>query len=118
MQSKRIEQMLADAVFQRIKQRPELEQTFHPNRRWRFDLFYPKQKLAIEVDGGFHASIGANRRDAHKRNAAMEAGIRVLTYPASAVTTKKRLPRIVTQICRVLCGVNDFDQSGTVLDGD
>lgn len=31
---------------------PEQETRFHPVRRWRFDLAYPAQKVAVEIEGG------------------------------------------------------------------
>jgi hypothetical protein len=30
----------------------EMEYTFHPKRRWRFDLAFPERKIAAEIDGG------------------------------------------------------------------
>lgn len=27
---------------------------FDPNRRWRFDMCYPEEKIAVEVDGGIY----------------------------------------------------------------
>lgn len=31
---------------------PVLEHVFHPRRKWRFDLCWPAEKVAVEVDGG------------------------------------------------------------------
>ena len=30
------------------------EHRFHPARRWRFDLFFEKERVAVEVDGGIY----------------------------------------------------------------
>lgn len=114
----RVEDVLAAALEKAYGRKPEIEYQFHPTRRWRFDIAFVDQRLAVEVDGKFHASLSANRKDAEKHNAALEAGWRVLRYPASAVLTKKRLPRIVEQIGRVLCGTHDPESAGCVLVGD
>lgn len=113
-----VPQLLARALNKRIGKRPTLEYRFHPSRMWRADLAFVRQKLLIEVDGSRHASLARHRKDAAKRNAAVEMGYKVLTYPAGAVLTKCRLPLIVEQIYRVLCGACDPSQSGTVLDGN
>ena len=31
---------------------PTLEYVFHPSRKWRFDLAWPKLKVAVEIEGG------------------------------------------------------------------
>lgn len=59
----------------------EREYRFHPVRRWRFDLAWPGQRVAVEVDGGqFVARGGWHNSDAdrEKMNAAAIAGWRVL----------------------------------------
>ena len=114
----RVEDVLAAAIENAYHRKPEVEYAFHPTRKWRFDCAFPDLRLAVEVDGAFHASLSANRKDAEKHNAALEAGWRVLRYPASAVLTKKRLPRIVEQVGRVLMGVSDTDSAACVLVGD
>jgi hypothetical protein len=58
------------------------------------------------------------RRDAEKYNAAVEAGWKVLIYPADAVCTHKRRARIVEQIGRIAGGIRDDALSGCVLTGD
>lgn len=32
-------------------EQPEKEYRFHPERRWRFDRAWPKQKVAVELEG-------------------------------------------------------------------
>jgi len=34
---------------------PQCEHKFHPARTWRFDFAWPKQKIALEVNGGIWA---------------------------------------------------------------
>lgn len=115
MSERRVEDILADALDERFGVRPETEYEFHPSRSWRFDVAYPSRKLAIELDGRWHLRHVQQRRDCEKRNAAIESGYRVLVYPASAVTTKCRLPRIVEQIVRVACDLDDPEASAEVL---
>ena len=31
---------------------PTYELKFHPTRKWRFDVAFPKRMVAVEVDGG------------------------------------------------------------------
>lgn len=113
----RVEDVLAAALEKAYGQRPETEYHFC-DRGWRLDVAYPEQKLAVEIDGRFHLSYKRHRQDCEKRNAAKAAGWVVLAYPASAITTKKRLPRIVEQIGRMLSGVHDSDADACVLVGD
>ena len=40
---------------------PEREFRFHPTRKWRFDLAYPYQKIAVELEGGVWISGRHNR---------------------------------------------------------
>lgn len=116
-QSLTVEDVLAAALEKEYGRRPETEYRFC-DRGWRLDVAYPEQKLAIEIDGQHHLKYGRHRQDCEKRNCAKELGWQVLAYPASAVTTKKRLPRIVEQIGRCLMGVNDMDAATCVLEGD
>lgn len=56
---------------------------FHPARRWRFDLAFESQKLAVEIDGGVYVGGGHTRgaqfeRDREKDAEAMLLGWRVL----------------------------------------
>lgn len=46
---------------------PEYEFKFHPVRKWRFDIVFSKEKIAIEIDGG----IWLPERGAHCRGARM-----------------------------------------------
>jgi very-short-patch-repair endonuclease len=62
---------------------PTLEHRFHPVRRWRFDLAWFDQRVALEVDGGIwtggrHVRPLGYRKDVEKLNHAVLAGWRVL----------------------------------------
>lgn len=63
--------------------RPEVEVRFHPDRKWRFDYAWPKQKVALEVEGGVwtggrHTRGAGFVEDMEKYNAATRLGWRVL----------------------------------------
>lgn len=60
---------------------PIYEHRFHPTRKWRFDLAWPKHLIYLEVDGGIWIAGGHNRgaqikKDWEKRNAASALGWR------------------------------------------
>lgn len=58
------------------------EHYFHPSRRWRFDIAWPSQMIAIEIDGGGfgHQSMGGRQKDNEKQNAATSMGWRVFRF--------------------------------------
>jgi very-short-patch-repair endonuclease len=58
---------------------PVYEHRFDPVRKWRFDLAWPRYKVALEVDGGIwtrgrHARGSGIAGDHEKNNAALLAG--------------------------------------------
>lgn len=62
---------------------PEYEVRVTPSRRWRFDVCWPREKLAVEVNGGLfvagrHSRGAGQLKDFEKLNAAQLAGWRVL----------------------------------------
>lgn len=62
---------------------PELEYRFYPARRWRFDLAWPEDHLAVEVEGGRwirgrHNHPVGYHHDLEKYNQAVLEGWRVL----------------------------------------
>lgn len=79
------------------------EHAFHPQRKWRFDLYVPAYKLAVEIHGGIytqgrHTRGQGFRVDRQKMNAAVELGIRVLEYTAAELADGSA----AAQIARVL----------------
>ena len=63
--------------------KPEFEHGFHEERKWRFDLAWPNQKIALEVDGGIWVNGGHNRgaqmkKEWEKSNTAASLGWRIL----------------------------------------
>jgi very-short-patch-repair endonuclease len=62
---------------------PKREYRFHPTRKWRFDLAWPEQLVAVEVDGGGfvegrHGRGAGLRSDSEKFSEAAAMGWRVL----------------------------------------
>ena len=62
---------------------PTFEHLFHPTRKWRFDLCWIPQKVALEVDGGIWIQGGHNRgaqikKTWEKENAAQLLGWKIL----------------------------------------
>lgn len=112
-----VETLGAD-LAQAIGKPPEREFGFHEGRNWKFDLAYPTEKLAIEVNGQHHLKHVQNRKDSEKINAAVCGGWRVLQYPASSVTAKCRRVAIVEQVHRILCGVWEPSLDADLLTGE
>lgn len=84
---------------------PEREFRFHPVRRWRFDMAWPRIKLAVEIDGrGRHQTIAGVRGDCEKLNAATVLGWRVLRFPA---TDKGKAPEWARTVMEAMCYAGD-----------
>lgn len=69
----------------------EIEHTFHPERKWKFDVAWPSIKYAIEIDGGEntrgrHVRPEGFRRDLEKINAAQMLGWRVFRFTPYQLT--------------------------------
>lgn len=86
-----------DLFFRLLKQNklslPKTEYKFCKERRWRFDYAFPKQKIAIEQEGGIWA-FGRHTRgsgfikDLEKYNKATLLGWRVLRYTPDQMLTQ------------------------------
>ncbi len=62
---------------------PREEYKFHPSRKWRFDLAWEAQRVALEVQGGLfvqgrHSRGAALLKEHEKLNAAAALGWRIL----------------------------------------
>lgn len=69
---------------------PELEYQFDPMRRWRFDLAWVRQRLALEIEGGVwtggrHVRPVGYVGDLEKYNRATVLGWRLLRVARSSV---------------------------------
>lgn len=65
--------------------KPVTEHEFHPKRDWAFDFAWPKQKIALEVEGGIysggrHIQPKGFLHDMEKYNTAAVLGWRVLRF--------------------------------------
>lgn len=72
---------------------PETEYKFCPERRWRFDYAWPKQKVAVEQEGGCwsygrHTRGSGFIKDMEKYNKAVLLGWRVLRYTPDQMTNE------------------------------
>ncbi len=69
---------------------PELEFKFHPTRKFRFDLAWPIDMVALEIHGavwaqGRHTRGGGFESDREKVNTATLLGWRVLEYSTGQI---------------------------------
>ena len=68
----------------------ESEYRFHETRKWRFDFAFPKEKIAIECEGGVwnqgrHTRGSGFIADTEKYNMAVKLGWRVLRYTTKTI---------------------------------
>ncbi len=81
------------------------EYRFDKTRRWRFDFALPKQKLAVEIEGGVFSG-GRHTRgkgftaDLEKYNAAALQGWCVLRYTAKSVKDGSALTEVLSAVSR------------------
>lgn len=78
------------AFFRLIKDNPSIpdpveEFKFHPTRKWRIDICWPEQKLALEIEGGVWTNGGHVRptgfiKDIEKYNALTLEGFSLLRF--------------------------------------
>ena len=89
---------LVDVLAAEIRQEglppPVKEVRFHPIRKWRFDLAFPLQKVALEIHGGVYMQGHHTRGkgfedDREKMNEAQLMGWTVLEYSTGQVKDGK-----------------------------
>lgn len=71
--------------------KPEFEYRFFPDRKWRFDIAWPAQKVAMEIQGGIfiqgrHTRGAALLKEWEKLNTAAMLGWRILYCQPSELT--------------------------------
>ena len=96
--------LLAEIKQERLPA-PVPEHRFHSIRKWRFDLAWPSEMLAMEIDGavytgGRHTRGKGYEGDCEKLNEALLHGWRVLRYSTGQV--KKGYP--IADLKRALGG--------------
>jgi hypothetical protein len=69
---------------------PHFEYRFHDTRKWRFDLAFPDQRLAVEIEGGIWQYGRHNRastfiKDMEKYNNACMLGWHLLRFSTEMV---------------------------------
>lgn len=79
--------------------RPLPEYRFDPSRKWRFDYAWPKDRVALEVDGavwvqGRHTRGSGYVKDMEKFNAAAALGWQVLKVQPKELLTMKTIELI------------------------
>jgi len=77
----------------------EFEFRFHPKRRWRFDVAFEFNKIAVEIDGavwtqGRHTRGSGYIKDMEKLNAAAELGWRVFRYTPQMVESGEAIKQL------------------------
>lgn len=82
---------------------PVVELRFHPVRRWRFDLAWPADKLAVEIDGGIwtagrHTRGAGMEGDNEKINSAILLGWRVLRFSSGQAKSAEAIEIIKTAL--------------------
>lgn len=78
----------------------EMEFRFCPERRWRFDFAWPKERLAVEIEGGAwiagrHVRGKGYEQDCEKYNEAALRGWRLLRFTARQVRDGTALAHIL-----------------------
>lgn len=96
---------------------PRRQYRFHPERRWKADFAWPRQRVIVEVDGGAflrrrskktgkrysgggHHSAAGYRADRERDNAAVAAGWLVLRYTSKMLNDDPWAA--IEQVCTVL----------------
>lgn len=78
---------------------PINEYKFHDTRRWRFDMCWPEEMLAVECDGGVwsqgrHVRGAGYENDCEKLNVAAELGWRVLRFTTGMIRSGKAIEQL------------------------
>lgn len=97
----------------RVLRGPEFvrEFKFHKKRKWRFDFAWPKEKVAIEIEGGIwsggrHTRGFGFEKDCEKYNEATISGWRV--FRITGKTVKNDTSKIIDRIVSLLTTQGDL----------
>lgn len=90
----------------------EREFKFNDKRGWRFDYFFPSERVAVEYEGGIfakgrggHSSVSGILRDIDKYNEAALAGIIVIRVTAQTVANGEAVRLLFRAIERAKCAI-------------
>ena len=91
--------VLAAEAVQAGLPEPEREYRFYPPRKWRLDLAWPPQMIAVEIEGGVwiggrHVRGVGFEKDLEKYNTAATWGWRLLRYTPAMVEDGRALAGI------------------------
>ena len=76
---------------------PEREVKLIEGRQWRFDFWFPAQKIAVEIEGGTkfgrsrHSQGAGFEGDCRKYNAAVIAGITLIRFTTAMVESAEAI---------------------------
>ncbi len=78
---------------------PAYEYKFHPTRRWRIDICWPNEKLAVEIEGGIwshgrHVRGAGFLKDIEKYNSLTLRGYALLRFSPKEIKDYSALGRI------------------------
>jgi hypothetical protein len=93
----------AHRLFRRAGLPPPQRQAIHADaagRRRYLDLFWPEQRLCVEIDGAFHRDEQEWRLDLERQNDLVAEGIRVVRIPV--VLLRADPAKAVRQVARAL----------------
>lgn len=99
------EALLAWQCEQGLGKPPVRQYRFHPTRQWRFDLAWPEERLAVEVDGGVwsngrHVRGAGYISDCEKCAEAAILGWRVIRVPTQWVQSGVAVEMIERALAR------------------
>lgn len=84
-----------------------LEHRFAPPRKWRFDVAWLKQKVAIEINGGIfrrgrHSRGAGQVKDFEKLNEAQRLGWVVFQFGTNQLSSKRKINAVLAYVTNVL----------------
>jgi very-short-patch-repair endonuclease len=85
---------------------PEREVKIIEGREWRFDFWFPKQRIAVEIEGGTiygksrHSRGEGFENDARKYNAVVITGIKLLRFTTAMVESAEAIDYVRSLLSR------------------
>lgn len=84
---------------------PECEYRFHPKRKWRFDMAWVEQKVAVEIQGGIwikggHTTGAGITRDCEKLDEGVKLGWKVFHFTKEQIESGYAVDTIKEALCQ------------------